>query len=84
MWGHDGGWGVGGMLAGTLLFLVFCGLVVVAVLAATRGAGRTAPPASPPPSAPGGDAARVLDDRLARGEIDVEEYRARRAALTER
>lgn len=35
----------------------------------------------------GGDdprsALRILDERLARGDIDVEEYRARRAALDE-
>lgn len=31
-----------------------------------------------------GSARRILDERLARGELDVEEYRTRRTALDER
>lgn len=40
--------------------------------------GPAAPPMPPQP----GDALRILDERLARGDIDVDDYLTRRAALT--
>ncbi|MGZ4480347.1 MAG: hypothetical protein ACXVW2_17160 [Nocardioidaceae bacterium] len=68
-----------GLLVAFLVFLLVLGAVagLVAWLL-TRGA-RPAPP--PPRAAPATQARAVLDDRLARGEIDVAEYRERRAAL---
>ncbi len=69
----DGYWfGFGGLLM--LLFWVFviAGIVWLVLTLARpqmRGDGDA------------GSARRILDERLARGEIDVEEYRARRAAL---
>jgi putative membrane protein len=58
-------------------------------LTAARGGGRLgwaqpAPPGAPAPTAPQAWQAapeQVLAERLARGEIDVEEYRQRRDAL---
>jgi putative membrane protein len=68
MWG-PWGWGMG---VGSLLFLAL--IVVGVVLLAQRPAGQ-APPG-------GQDSARrILDERLARGEIDQEEYWRRRRTL---
>jgi len=68
MWG-PWGWGMG---VGSLLFLAL--IVVGVVLLAQRPSGQ-APPG-------GQDSARrILDERLARGEIDEEEYRRRRRTL---
>jgi len=68
MWG-PWGWGMG---VGSLLFLAL--IVVGVVLLAQRPSGQ-APPR-------GQDSARrILDERLARGEIDEEEYRRRRRTL---
>lgn len=67
-WYHDGlGWG--GWLVMAMAMIAFWALVVVAVVTLFR----TAPPARTPE--------QVLDERFARGELDVDEYRLRRAAL---
>jgi putative membrane protein len=72
MGGHDGFWGAWGGLGVGLMVLVWLavlGLVAWAVvrLGSSRPGGSTA---APPP-----DSARsLLDQRLARGEIDAEEY----------
>lgn len=68
MWG-PWGWGMG---LGSLLFVA---LIVVGIVLVLR---------QPPPGEPrgGGTSARqILDERFARGEIDQEEYRRRRATL---
>lgn len=77
-WGMS--WGVGVLFM--LLFWVFviAGIVwLVTTLTRGREAGGTLAGGS-------GDrtALRILEERLARGEIDVEEFRARKAALEER
>ena len=78
----DGGWGVVMVLG---MIGVWVGLVVLIVLAVmfllrsggfSTGRGRT--------GADAGAAEQILAERLARGEIDVEEYRARLAALAAR
>jgi uncharacterized membrane protein len=70
MWaGH--GWG---MLLGALALLVLWGGVIAAVIAAF-GTRRRA--------TPGPSALEVLDDRLARGDIGVEEYSARRRQIVD-
>lgn len=58
--------------------LVFWGLVVWAIWALVTSVARR------PPSGPGGgeDATTILNRRLARGEIDAEEYRRLRRVLT--
>ncbi|GLW57437.1 SHOCT domain-containing protein [Kitasatospora phosalacinea] len=74
------GWGVGLMVFTTLLFL---GLLVAAAVVLFRYAGRSAqqpPPAPRPPEQRSGPE-QVLAERLARGEIDPEEYRLRLRAL---
>jgi putative membrane protein len=69
-WGHMGDWGAGNWLA----MVAFWALVIVVVIWASRGfaASRGDGPSS---------AAQTLERRLAAGEIDVEEYRERSAAL---
>ncbi|HET7701158.1 MAG TPA: SHOCT domain-containing protein [Candidatus Limnocylindria bacterium] len=71
----DGYWfGFGGLVM--LLFWVFlvAGIVWL-VLTLTRSQARTGEGT--------GSARRILEERLARGEIDIEEFRPRRATLEE-
>ncbi|WP_224281963.1 SHOCT domain-containing protein [Streptomyces sp. LS1784] len=88
MYWNDGGtngWGIGLMTVGMLLLWA---LAVLGVIALVRYLGRTAPhgPAAPPvpptaapPMRPTPE--QLLAERLARGEIDPDEYRARLATL---
>jgi len=69
----DPSW-MGWMVGGSLLFwiaIVWIAIVGLAVFAIVRLA----------PRGRGGDALAILDQRLARGEIDAEEYRARRGLI---
>ena len=65
-----GGFGMGGF--GAILWLVVLGAVIWAVI---QTSNRTASAASRK------DARTILDERLARGELSVEEYRKLRAEL---
>lgn len=74
-WYHDGvGWG--GWILMTLAMVAFWALVVLAVVAIFRGTQR-------PWSSPGvhRDPFEILDERLARGEIDEDEYHRLASAL---
>jgi putative membrane protein len=72
-WGWDGHMGAGGWLLMTLLWFALLGTVVWAItrIVPTRGGGADGPE-SP---------AEILDRRLARGEIGLDEYDALRAKL---
>lgn len=72
--GMMGGWGVFGGLLMLLFWIFLIAGIVWLVLAVTRAQGR---------GEQGGDALAILSERLARGEIDAEEFRTRRAALKE-
>jgi putative membrane protein len=76
MWyGEDPGWG--GWLLMSFGMIAFWTLVVVAVIALVRGLrddGSQRRPAEVDPR-------RLLDERFARGEIDAEDYKARRELL---
>lgn len=74
MMGFEGfGWGFMGI--GMILFWVFLIAGTVWLVMAMSGqAGRR-------PEDDRGSAIRILEERLARGEIDVDEYTARKAAL---
>ena len=72
-WATMGFWGWT-MMAG------FWGLVIVLIIWAVRSA-TTAKARS---QAHGGNALQTLDERLARGEIDPDEYKERRAILETR
>jgi putative membrane protein len=70
-----GGMGWGGWLVGSVVMLAFCALVVVGVFVLVRGwfTGRVGFDRRSP--------GQLLDDRFARGEIDIEEYTRRRELL---
>ena len=73
-WGMAWGWGFG------MLFMIVFWVFVIAGaiwLALTLARPRTERGSS------GSSALGILEERLARGEIDVEEFRARKAALEE-
>jgi len=71
MFGYGGGWpawGIALMWIGMLAFLAFLIWAAYALISSTtRRPGRD-------PDRQLGSAARILDERLARGEIDAEEY----------
>jgi putative membrane protein len=80
------GMGGGGWLVMTLVMIAFWSLVIFAIAAIFRGTrsnapGGTAPGGTAPSGTSGGGAEQILAERLARGEIDGEEYRSRKAAL---
>lgn len=76
-YGHMMDWGYGfGMMFGPVLWLIVLGLVVVGVIWLVRRLEADAPRKS------SSNALAELDLRLARGEIDIEEYSARKKALT--
>jgi len=78
---HDGwSWVVPG-IAWLLLLLVLVAVLVLLWRALQRGSGPVAPRWSPPPEAPPTGPEQILADRLARGEIDVDDYHRRLAAL---
>jgi putative membrane protein len=85
--GHmDDGWGLAmlfGMLSVGLLIAVAVGLAVVWAARSARPPAATflEPPADSTMRQVTGGAAQILADRMARGEIDIEEYQTRRAAL---
>lgn len=84
----DGGWGAGNWLLMGFGMLLFWALVVAGIvwLVHYTTSNRTVPggPGVPldKPSGPGRPSGReILDERYARGEISVEEYRTRRDTL---
>ena len=78
--GYYGSVGWGGWLAMALMMVVFWGLVVFAVVALFRGSAKSSTTRSADPVDPT-DPRRILEERLARGDIQVEEFQARRDAL---
>ncbi|WP_375691732.1 SHOCT domain-containing protein [Pseudooceanicola sp. LIPI14-2-Ac024] len=74
-YGHMMNWGYGfGMIFGPILWIIVLGLVVAGVIWLVRGTGQT-------PAKAGSSAMAELDLRLARGEIDAEDYAARKKLL---
>jgi putative membrane protein len=83
----DGGWGWGSWVAMGLMMVLFFGLLAAVVVVLSRPRERrdelpAARPSAPPPAED--QALRILDARFASGEIDQEEYRARRELLASR
>jgi putative membrane protein len=73
MWWHDGmGWG--DWVVMTLTMAAFWALVVFALIAIFRSGREARSDHEPGPE-------RILDERFARGEIDVDEYHARQDVL---
>ena len=78
--GHVTGWGWFGM---GLMFLLLVALIGLVAWLVARSAGSTAPRSDyQPPREP--SARDVLDQRLARGEIEPDDYHARIDALAGR
>lgn len=77
--GYGNGWGIGAWVVMGLIMLLFWGGVVTLVVLLLRKTQSTN--GTNPLQPPHHDAQRILDERLARGEIDVDEYTARRTAL---
>jgi putative membrane protein len=79
-------WGAGGWVLMALLMLGFWSVVVFGVIAVIRSLqdnprDRSYPSRPPPTAPPESDAERLLAERFARGEIDAEEFTARRDLL---
>lgn len=74
-YGNGGGWG--GWISMMVFMVVFWGLVIFVVVTLFRGS----PKRSPLDSAETPSSLEILDRRFALGEIDAEEYHARREAL---
>lgn len=92
-WYHDGGgYGAGDWIAMIVMMVLFWGVVVAAGVLIFRGLsgtprGGTAALHGPAPdgaASSGRRALDILDERFARGEIDRDEYEARRSALLDR
>ncbi len=75
MWRDGGSWGWGWMLMGMLMMIGFWGLVAWVIVTAVR---------RPEARSSTRDAQEILDERFARGELDVDEYRQRSDALRAR
>lgn len=69
-WGHMGDWGAGSWLA----MIAFWGLIIVLLVWAVREFAAPRSERGPGPT-------DLLEHRLAAGEIGIEEYRERRAAI---
>lgn len=77
-YGHMSGWGSGmGMMFGPVLWIIVLGLVVAGVIFFVRQADKNGTESGKP------DAVAELDLRLARGEIDADDYSARKKLLME-
>ena len=76
-WGNDWGWG--GWAIGVLMMLVFWGGLAAVIVLLVRGTDRTSD-RKESRSDPH-DADTILRERLARGEISVEEYEERKKLL---
>ena len=79
MFGYDNGVGWGGWVLMVLAMVAFWGLVVWAIL----GLFRSGPTPGTGQDEAAADPRRILDARFARGEIELEEYQARRDALAQ-
>jgi putative membrane protein len=80
-WGHGWGWGWGHMLFGSLMMILFWGGLVLLIVLAVRWLGGG--PTRETPAASENKALEVLKERFARGEIDKEEFEARRRTLSD-
>ena len=78
---HDNSWGPGTWIAMGLMMLAFFGLVALLVVYVVRNLGHRSPDQAGVPTAAPDQAMRILDERLARGDIDAEEYSQRRELL---
>ena len=79
---HDwngGGWGWGAWVFMALLMVVFWGGLIAALVTVLRHRSLATGFTPRPP-----DPLRILEERFARGEIDIDEFEQRRALLRSR
>jgi len=79
---YKGAWGLGGMILGPIMMIVFIAVAVVVVVLLLRwlgGSGHGSALYSPPGKTPLG----ILKERFAKGEIDKEEFEERQRVLDE-
>ncbi len=69
-WGHMSGWGWGWMIVGWLALIAVVAMIVWSVNRPAGGAQSARP-----------DPEDILAERFARGELSIEEFHERRAAL---
>ncbi len=77
MYWHDGGWGPGAWIMMALMMLLFW-TAIAGVLVVVLRSHRDAPSRD---NRATNSAAQILDERFARGDIDVDEYTRRREVL---
>lgn len=77
----NGGWGAGGLLLMAFIMLVFWGGLAWVVVSLLRRPRPPAPSTDHPLSQQAPTAKALLDERLARGDIEVDDYRERLDAL---
>lgn len=75
---YDGGTGWAGWLVMVVVMVAFWGLVILGVVAIFRGIGKTDEPVERTNRR---DPMQILDERFARGELDLDEYHARQDVL---
>lgn len=80
---NDGGWGPGRWIFVGLMMLAFSSVLVGLVVYIVRNVGQRGADSKPVTDAPD-SAMRILDERFARGDIDIDEYTHRRDALRSR
>jgi putative membrane protein len=78
-WDHMNGSGWTMMIVWSLIWIGFLGVIARFAVQRTRTSSHGSPPKPSQPSA--STARELLDERLARGEIDADEYERRRSAL---
>ena len=75
------GWGWGGMFMGPLFGILLIAAIAVAIILVVRTIGAAA--ATGRPRSEGRTALDILDERFARGEIEIQEYEDRKRVLTD-
>lgn len=82
-WGNQG-WGVGMWVVMAIAMVIFWAIVVFGVVALVRYLGHSHDTPSGPASGRTSDPEAILRERLARGEIDEEQFRKTLGTLRER
>jgi putative membrane protein len=75
---HLAFWQSSVMWVAMLAFWALVGWAIYAMIRLATRESSAGPPAGPPPEA---TPRRILEERLARGEVDIDEFRRRREAL---
>ena len=75
-WDHMNGWGWTMMVVWSIVWVGFVAVAAWVAVTWARGGSRGSAPPQPPRTA-----RELLDERLARGDIDPDDYNRRRATL---